>query len=193
MEPRPVDTQQSDGSIVQTLWVPFGEGLEIPASFNYRGTGPFAWELVVQVRGGKPECVRIICDADLDGAISAEAFRRLPLGRLVEEASLMAARPVDEIPRQLQKWKNLDEARAAQAEAAKQYRRAKRSPRQHIDVTDERLQEVARVYRANLPQGRPTAAVGELLGYSRPYAGRLVMLARQRGLLPPTEPRKARG
>ena len=190
----PVDTENpEDGSIVQTLWVPFGEGLEIPETFSYHGEGPFKWDLVVHVQDGKPECVAIACEAWTGEAISAEALRRLPLGRLVEEAALMSARPVDEIPRQLRTWKDIDEARAVQAEAAKQYRRAKRSPRSHVDVTDERLEDVARVYRANLAKGRPTAAVAEKLNYSRSRAGSLVMQARRRGFLPPTEQRKARG
>jgi hypothetical protein len=188
-----VDTEQPDGSIVQTLWVPFGEGLEIPETFSYHGDGPFKWALLVHVRDGKPECVAITCEADPDGAISAEALRRLPLGRLVEDASLMAARPTDQVPRQASYWKSIEEARAAQTEAAKQYRLAKRSPRRHVPVTDERLAEVAHVYRANVAKGRPTAAVGEQLHYSRASAGRLVMEARRRGFLPPTEPRKARG
>jgi hypothetical protein len=162
--------------------------------FSYSGTGPFSWDLLVHVREGKPECVAITCEANEDEAISAEALRRLPLGRLVEEAAILATCPVDApAPRKPRYWKNIEEARAGQAAAAKQYRRAKRSPRQHTDVTDELLEDVARVYRANLAKGRPTAAVADELHYSRSRAGSLVMQARRRGFLPPTEQRKARG
>jgi hypothetical protein len=162
------------------------------------GERPFEWWVLVNVIDGKPECVEFRCAVSPEHAkqgktISAEALRRLPLGRLVEEAVLMVARPIEEIPRQARTWKNLDEARAVHAEAAKQYRRAKRSPHRHVDVTDELLEDVASVYRANLAKGRPTAAVAEELHYSRSRAGSLVMQARQRGFLPPTEPRKARG
>jgi hypothetical protein len=194
-----VETQLKEGSIGLSAWVPFGEGLEIPAVFQYEGEGPFGeWYVTVNVIDGKPECVEFNWkvtpeEAKLGRVISAEALRRLPLGRLMEEATLMVARPVGEIPRQLRQWNDMDEARAVQAEAVKQYRRAKRSPRRHVDVTDELLEDVALVYRENVAKGRPTAAVAEQLNYSRSRAGSLVMQARRRGFLPPTEQRKARG
>jgi hypothetical protein len=153
--------------------VPFGEGLEIPAVFYYEGNQPFGeWYLWVNVIDSVPQCVEFNWkvtpkEAKQGKAISAEDLRRVPLGRLVEDASLMVARPADEIPRQLRNWKNIEEARAVQAEAAKQYRRAKRSPRRRAVVTDELLEDVARIYRANLAKGRPTAAVAEQLRYSR--------------------------
>jgi hypothetical protein len=202
VEPQLVETELENGSVGLSAWVPFGEGLAIPLVFEYvgvyEGEPPFKWRVLVNVIDGKPVCVEFSCevspeDAKQGRAISAEALRRLPLGQLVEDASLMVTRPVDEIPRQLRTWKNIDEARAVQAEAAKQYRRVKRSPRQRTDVTDELLEVVARIYRANIAKGRPTAAVAEQLHYSRPRAGSLVMQARQRGFLPKTEERKARG
>ena len=190
------------GQVAYSWWVPYGDGLEIPPAFTYNGEAPWGtWEIVVAVLGGKPECVSVQCNATEGNWIGAESFRRMPLGRLVEDAALMAARPADEGPKKLRSWANPEEARREQAAAAARYRRVKRRPRQHIDVTDERLEEVARVYRASLPTGRPTAAVGKALGYSRSRAAALVMRARKRGeetgdlerFLPPTEPRKARG
>lgn len=59
-------------------------------------------------------------------------------------------------------------------------------------TSDERLREVAEIYRAaNEETGKPTQAVYESLpfGYSYSTAARLVMEARRRGFLPPTKRR----
>jgi hypothetical protein len=59
-------------------------------------------------------------------------------------------------------------------------------------ITDAMLQEVARIYRANLEDtGTPTDAVKDSFHVSTSTAGRYVSLARQRGFLGPTTPGKA--
>lgn len=186
----------TNGELGLEAWVPFGEGWEIPAGFEYAGDGPFDWSIWVQVVDGKVECLAI-CARSPDGLhprpITAEGFRRLPLGRLTYEAVMVVSRPHDEIPKLNQRWPSVEAARRERAEVAATFKRAKRSPRDRRPITADLLREVAEVYRANLASGAPTRAVAEELNYSRASAGRLVMQAREKGFLPVTEPRKARG
>ena len=184
---------ENDHVLGYTWWVPFGEGWEIPAGFEYRGSGPFDWAIWVQVVDGKAECVAVTCWTPETRGLTAEGYRRLPLGRLVQDGVLYASRPWDEIPKRRVLWENRDEVERKRAAVAKTYRKTRRSPRDRGPVTDELLQRVAETYRAALAGGAPTRAVAEQLNYSRASAGRLVMEARRRGFLPPTEPRKARG
>jgi hypothetical protein len=174
-------------------WVPYGEGWEIPAGFEYNGHGPFDWSIWVQVIDGKAECLAVRAWAAGERPITAEGFRRLPLGRLLHQAVLVVSRPADEIPKRNEPWESVEAARRARTEVTATHKRSKRSPRDRRPITDETLREVADIYRVNLTGGAPTRAVAETLNYSRASAGRLVMEARRRGLLPQTEPRKARG
>ncbi|HMF83881.1 MAG TPA: DUF6214 family protein, partial [Acidimicrobiia bacterium] len=65
-------------------------------------------------------------------------------------------------------------------------------PQSRWRVTDERLRQVAEIYRAANDRGeRPTLAVAQALGYSREYASRLVMRARDAGHLGPAQKGKA--
>jgi hypothetical protein len=174
-------------------WVPFGEGWEIPAGFEYSGHGPYEWAIWIHVIEGKAECVALRCVSTEGRPITAESLRRLPLGRLVQAGVLIASRPEDEIPKKFVLWPSLEDAKRARAEVATTYRRAKRNPRERASISDDLLRDVARIYRSELAGGRPTASVAEQLHYSRASAGRLVMKARENGFLPLTEPRKARG
>jgi hypothetical protein len=190
---RLVDEADETGRVVgKAWWVPYGEGWEIPVGFEYGGEGPFKWSIWIQIIFGVAECVGIRGWSAGGAPIRAADLRALPIGRLVNEAVLLASRPADEIPRRPILWKSVEEAQKARARVAEAHRRVARNPRQRGRVTDELLQEVARVYREELAGGRPTAEVAEQLNYSRPSAGRLVMEARRRGFLPPTEPRRAR-
>ncbi len=173
-------------------WVPFGEGWEIPAGFEYSGSGPFDWAIWIHVVDGKPECVALTGRGTAK-PITADSLRRLPLGRLVQEGVLLASRPWDEIPKRYGLWPNTDAVKRERVKVAKRYARLKRSPREHGEVSDVLLEDVARIYRENLATGAPTKAVASELNYSRASAGRLVGLARRSGLLPKTEMRKARG
>lgn len=174
-------------------WVPYGEGWEIPAGFEYSGSGLFEWAIWIHVVDGKAQCLAVNCWAREGEAITAGAFKQLPLGRLVEEGILCASRPWDEIPKRHILWDGPDEAKRQRAAVATTTARARRNPRDHAPITDEVLRGVAEVYRAALASGKPTKAVAEKLYYSRASAGRLVMKAREAGFLPPTEPRQARG
>ena len=71
----------------------------------------------------------------------------------------------------------------------KEYRASSRAPRKRGPITDERLRQVADIYRAAcFATGAPTNAVRDQLGVPRATAGRWVSLARQRGFLGATQP-----
>jgi hypothetical protein len=193
---RGLSTLDKNGEVIgMSWWVPFGEGWEIPAGFEYTGGGPFDWALWIQVVEGKAECLAAKCWSPEGHPITAESYRRLPLGRLMEDGVLCASRPWGEIPKRHVLWESPAEARRQRATVAETYRSTRRSPRERTPITDELLREVARIYREELAGGAPTKAVAERLNYSRASAGRLVMEARrpERGFLPPTEMRRARG
>jgi hypothetical protein len=176
-------------------WVPYGEGWEIPAEFEYGGTIDAesgtelgAWSIWVQVVDGVAECVAVRCWSIGGPAIRAAVLRELPLARLVREGVLLVSRPAEEDPKRRINWPDVETALGERENLAATHRQRARKGA----VTDELLQDVARIYREALAGGRPTAEVAERLDYSRASAGRLVMRARRRGLLPATEPRRAR-
>ena len=151
----------TNGVLDLESWVPFGEGWEIPAGFEYEGTGPFNWTLWVQVVDGKVECLAVRAWSPDGRPITAESFRRLPLGRLVGEAVLVVSRPADEIPKNNEPWPSVEAAGRERAAVAATYKHTKRSPRDRRPITDDVLREVAEVYRANLASGAPTRAVAQ--------------------------------
>jgi hypothetical protein len=60
--------------------------------------------------------------------------------------------------------------------------------------TDRALRWVAHIYRYGLAIGyKPTKAVAEAVGLSRPTAGRWIAAAREKGFLGPAEVGKAKG
>jgi hypothetical protein len=178
---RVVPTIDEKGNQVGTVWLPYGPGLEIPPLFQYEGSGPFDWTILVAVVDGRPQCIALECHGR---PLTPEALHRFPLGRMVEEAALMSARPVDEIPRRKITWENIEEARRAQTRALKHFRSRRRIGGR---VTDERLAEIARVYRENVATGKPSKAVAKRFNYSDSRARRLVAMARERDLLGPAE------
>jgi len=161
-------------------WVPFGEGWEIPILFHYDGTGPFDWTMTIGVVEGRPRCISFECRGV---PVAPEALHAFPLGRKVEEAALLSARPVDEVPRRMVRWESLEEARRERAGVERQLRR--RGASRGRPVTDALLAEVARIYRDNVSTGKPSKAVAKQLRYSDASARRLVSQARDRGLLGP--------
>jgi hypothetical protein len=179
---RVVPTIDEKGNRLGTVWVPYGPGLEIPPLFSYGGTGPFDWTIAVAVIDGRPQCIALECHGQ---PLTPEALHRFPLGRMVEEATLMSARPVDEIPRRKITWANIDEARRAQAEALKRFRSQRRQGRR---MTDDFLREVADVYRQHVATRKPSKAVAEHFHYQPESARRVVREARLRGFLGPAHP-----
>src|SRR5262245_38582173 len=106
-----VPTERPGGTVGLSYWVPYGPGFEIPLYFEYLGTDPFAWKIEACVYEGRPRCVSFQCQGvvtpqGLLQFVTPEALHRYPLGRYLEEATLMASRPVDEVPRKVKGWAN---------------------------------------------------------------------------------------
>ena len=138
---------------------------------------------------GVAECLAV---RTIGYPVTASALRSVPLGRLVREAVIRASRPASEVPKLQTMWQSVEEAQRQRQPIVEELERQTRNPRDRARITDELLARVAQVYRNELAGGRPTAEVAKQLDYSRASAGRLVMEARRRGFLPPTEERKAR-
>jgi hypothetical protein len=187
---RYVASEASDGTVGEFVWVPYGPGFEIPVFGEYSGTGPFEWALTFAVVDGRPRCLEVRCLSRPGGPpITPEALHRFPLGQKLEEAVLMASRPVDEVPRRAARWKNIEEVRAQRADVAAHHRRSGNGRRKKI--TDEFLAEVAQVYRQNVATGKPAQAVAEYCHYTSTSARRVIAQARQRGFLGPALPGRA--
>jgi hypothetical protein len=180
-----VATESPDGTLFETPWVPYGPGFEIPLSFEHGGDGPFDWKILVAVIEGRPQCIRFEC-SNAGAPVTAEALHRFPLSRMVEEATLMASRPVEQIPRTYRLWADIDEVRRERAEVATTYRRRPLAKRKTL--TDEFLQEVADVYRQHVSTGKPSQAVARHFNYTQASARRVVREARQREFLGPARP-----
>lgn len=182
-----VETEDKDGARFLMPWVPYGEGFEVPLFFEYDGDAddnPFAWTMAVAYFEGRLQCVGFRASAvDPRQPISADLLHRFPLGRLLEEAALVASRPADQVPRKFVMWTDVDEARAAHRAVAKHHHR---KPASRRALTDEMLAEVAAVYRRN--PVKPSKAVAEHFHYSPTSARRVVSEARRRGFLGPAHP-----
>jgi hypothetical protein len=187
-----VPTEVGDGQIGQGAWVPYGPGYEIPVVFTYDGRGLFDWHLVAAVIDGRPQCLHLSCVFGGDRPesprpITPEALHKFPLGRLLEEATLMASRPVDEIPRSIKRWDNAEQVRRERSSVAMQHRKR---PNGHgrRRLTDGYLADVAQIYRQHVSTGKPSKAVAEHFHYSPASARRVVREARQRGFLGAARP-----
>jgi hypothetical protein len=183
-----VDSEGPDGVIGQAAWVAYGPGFEIPLTFEYAGTGPFEWRVQILVLEGRPQCVRFESwTLDPDRPVTPEALHRFPLGQAIEEATLMASRPADQIPRRLVFWDSAEQARAERTAVRAHYRQRPKS-RKPKKLTDEFLTEVADVYRKNVATGKPSKAVQEHFHYTPASARRVVSEARRRDFLGPARP-----
>ena len=179
------------GTLVETAWVPYGAGFEIPLAFVCQGETPFAWRAIVAAIDGRPQCIEFTCEATADSRgdltpISPEALHNLPLGRLIRDQTLIASREIDDVPRRFRRWESIKEAEEAKGAVALQYRKRPASRPQAL--TDERLAEVAEVYRQNISTGKPSLAVAKHFNYSPTSARRVVREARLRGLLGAAKP-----
>jgi hypothetical protein len=177
-------TEREDGAVVELPWVPYGPGFEIPLYFVYSGSGPFDWQLLAVVKDGRPRCFYFECRSPDEQPVTPEALHSFPLGRLLDEGTLMASRPEDEVPRRAQAWANPAEVREARAIVLAHHRR-RPGPAQRRALTDEFLAEVAEVYRQHVSTGTPSKAVAEHFQYSQESARRVVREARRRGFLGP--------
>ena len=130
-----VETDLGDGTTGRTAWAPYGAGFEIPLYFEYEASEPFDWRLSALVVDGRARCIRFECQGD----VSPENLHRFPLGRYLEEATLMASRPEDEIP---------GEGRGADVEVV-----AGDSLGAHLDAVETRQVENSRLGNSRDPKG----------------------------------------
>jgi hypothetical protein len=170
------------------LYVPFGGGRAVPLMFTYEGSGRFHWQMTVEVLDGRPRCTRLILDSAPGAFIDAAALRALPFGRLLEEALLVSAIELDDDGRPVgqpigTRTTSVADARRLHAKIEREHRRRARGTRTRGRVDDERLKEVAEVYRGALARGSPTEAVHKSFKIGRSTASRWVRMARDRGYL----------
>jgi hypothetical protein len=99
----------------------------------------------------------------------------------------MASRPIKQVPRRIEWWKNIEEVRAARAAVAAELRRRPARYRRS-KLTDEFPASVAEVYRQHTATGRPSDAVAKRFGYSTAYPRRVVGETRPRSFLGPALP-----
>jgi hypothetical protein len=136
----------------------------------------------IAVIEGRPRCIRLECwTVDPLKTVTPEEVHRFPLGRLIEEATLMASRPVDEVPHGFKRWADVDEVREARASVVAHHRKRPTGGRHRL--SDEHLAEVAEVYRQHVTTGKPSKAVAEHFHYTPTSARRVVRAARSRGFL----------
>jgi hypothetical protein len=173
----------------------------VPSAFTATGE-PFPdrpglmLELDVEWRWGSPRCVGLRMRPEDGGALSWKDVRRLPLDRLVEQATQVAASSVAFQGRMpdggaaFQFYGTPDEAGVAREHVAGTTRRRAKLPPDH-------LERVAGVYKEAHANGKsPTKAVAiECGGGEHAYhsAKRWVGLARKAGHLPPTTPGRKAG
>jgi hypothetical protein len=192
-----VETENEDGSSSPSAWVPYGPGFEIPLVFTYAddGTSLFHWTLVAAVIDGRPRCLRLMFEVggvepELPRPITPEGVHSFPLGRLLEEATLMASRPTNEVPRRFRGWESPEQVRRERSAVAMQHRKRPNGHRRRR-LTEEHLAEVADVYRQHVPTGKPSKAVAEFFHYSPSSARRVIREARLRGILGKAWPGRA--
>ena len=133
-------------------------------------------QLAIRVTPTGPACVRLTLVSSDEQPLTATRIR-IPLGELVEEATVLAA--------------SHGEARYDPQEFLSSLTAAM-TPAPGKLLPRERLEEAADVYRYALRLGQPpTNAVAEALNVSRSTAGRYVVRARRAGLLGPAVPGRA--
>jgi hypothetical protein len=183
-------------------WVVLSDGrTTVPSAFSATGE-PFSdrpgLTLVLDIeidRWGRPRCVGLTMRPAEGGSLNWEPLKKLPLDRLVLQATQVAAsffgspQPTTDGGLRFDFYGTPEERIAAAEKVADTARRRPKLP-------DDHLERVARVYREALEAGvAPTRAVAvELAGGWDRYssAKRWVQQARKAGFLPPTVPgRKA--
>jgi hypothetical protein len=126
----------------------------------------------------EPVCRGVAVEVRGEATTLRPADLRIPFARFIEAA-------INDLPPN-----EPGRLRRIVLDAEPKVERRRRARRQ--TNTDERMQQIAAVYRQAVDDGRPpTRAVAEALNVSRSTAGHLVVLARRRGFLRETAPRVA--
>ena len=166
----------SDDTLIQTEWTVVGWGereRDLPSGVDV--------EMSMRLIEGVPHCVAVkFLSTRADGGVPASVIRAFKLEDWIERACRVRplARYDDDLqPVEMSGAETLQAIRHARARARGGY-------------TDEMLQEVARIYVANL-DGHPTKAVREGFDVAQSTAQLYVKKARDRGFL--TVPAPDRG
>jgi hypothetical protein len=167
-----------------TVWRPYVGSHEIRVFYRaiiVREGEPIVVLTIDAIRTDQPpQCVGVEI-RPAEGSDEIQGSIRLPMDKLLREAIIAGRRRVGE------QGATSDSVRDALLDEPT--RRAKRRT-----VTDELLEEVATTYRRALEEKErdPVNWVAKEVHTSRSNAGKLVARARKRGLLAPTEPRRAK-
>lgn len=161
------------------------EGVEVPTWVELTTTGGADPDMHVRVelRGGSPVLTELSWKAGPgQGGIQQKHLRQTEVTKLVTDLVVSTMRtnemvPVGEAP-------EVTALRQSKA-AARRFVDRQRLPRARRVMTDEFLQEVARIYQENAT-GKPTKAVGEVFNVQSRQASKYVDAARRRGYLPQT-------
>lgn len=167
--------------------VPLGDGREfwIPRRFDLFDSGDDGrarWRMQICVHQGVPRCQRLIFEAAADnGEVRAGDLRELRVENMVELAAQYAARRVrlDGEGRTFIEPLGLEAVRKGITLPA--VRRSRRVASRRV-VTDDRLREVATIYRSSLNRN-PTQAVQRRFGCAERTARLWVKRAREAGFL----------
>jgi hypothetical protein len=172
--------------------VAYGKGHALPPRFRAtvtRAEGdpenvPDHLEASFEVREGRVRCVGLdlTLERDFDHPVTS-ANLRLPVTVMTKTITAIAAVEVD-----------MSSQPGTVAVSVATDLSALSEPRGNYHLDDQHLRKVAKVYRAAIRAKRsdPRNAIVAEFAVSRPTAGRWTQMARERGFLPPTEPRKAK-
>jgi hypothetical protein len=165
------------------VWSPYRATIDDPAL-------PYFVEIVARVEQGRFVCEELVCRRRPGGpAVNAVDLRRLPIAGFIRHTAPFAAWKGKETPTKgVYSGVPLNEEDIERFYSS--YRRTERRGGRQ-PTTDERLREVADIYRAALSTGRPSKTVAQVLHIDPAHARRLVGMARKRGFLKPTRPGKA--
>ena len=152
---------------------------------RYKAIGGPPLVLTIEIKDdGTPWCRELTIESGVQPGVTTGLLRELPLRRIVREVAWSRREPVA--------WGDDGSVHLLPATTEGRDRFLEGAPARatHL-VTDELLNEVARIYRAN--PAAPARAVHEQLPLkiSRATAGRYIAEARRRGKLGPATPRKA--
>lgn len=170
--------------MVNTDFADMGHGVDLPSRFTARFTieGDHTVEMDIAVEHGSPVCngLRVFRAAGRP-SLTGHELRRLPLAQWVTFAcSMVGFANQGGVKTTDAEWKSEGERQAIERVVRKAGRRNK--------ITAEFLQDVARVYRAAVDEGRsPVEEVRETFGpMGHSTAARYVKLAREGGYLSAT-------
>lgn len=171
------------GEIDRVPGVPIGDGSfeaieRFSLTYTPEGREP-AWRMDFAVHDGVPQCRGLTIDSGEDGReIRSTDLRGLRIEDFLELATVNVATRVERVGDEVHLIRDIEDLRSGASRRAA--RAARRDARRK--VTDEALQEVAEVYRANL-QDSPTDAVRRHLGVAERTARAYVRRARDAGFL----------